>query len=49
SNLKSHLEAMGVHYGYLQGATPPASKTSTDELDLESLMQQIPVGDSVNQ
>lgn len=49
SNLQSHLEAMGVHYGYLQGATPPPTNNSTDQLDLESLMQQIPVGDSVNQ
>ncbi|MCE2712627.1 MAG: hypothetical protein LW688_08815 [Cryomorphaceae bacterium] len=49
SNLQSHLEAMGVHYGYLQGATPPPANNSTEQLDLESLMQQIPVGDSVNQ
>ena len=46
--LQDYVEAMGVHYGYLQGKTP-AKEDAIDQLDLESLMQQVPVGDSVKQ
>jgi len=47
--LQDYLEAMGVHYGYLQGRTPAPEAVSPEEMDLEKLMQQIPVGDSVKQ
>jgi hypothetical protein len=47
--LQDYLEAMGVHYGYLQGRTPSPETTSPEGMDLESLMQQMPIGDSVKQ
>lgn len=47
-NLQDYLEAIGVHYGYLQGQAPPAPSNSTGGMSLEQMMQQMPISDSMN-
>jgi hypothetical protein len=47
--LQDYLEAIGVHYGYLEGKTPVPEAAGADQMDLERLIQQMPVGDSVLQ
>jgi len=48
-NLQDYLEAIGVHYGYLQGQQAPPAPTGNGEMSLEQMMEQMPIADSVNE
>jgi hypothetical protein len=48
-DLQDYLEAIGVHYGYLQGKPAPASNQNPSEMSLEQMMQEMPISDSMNQ
>lgn len=43
--LQDYIEAIGVHYGYLEGKPAPPSADG-QEMDLQQLMQQMPVQDT---
>lgn len=47
--LQDYIEAIGVHYGYLQGQPAPAQPSNAQQMNLDQLMQQIPTQDSVKQ
>jgi hypothetical protein len=46
--LQDYLEAIGVHFGYLQGKSVPKQEDMSP-MEVESLLQQVPIGDSVKQ
>ncbi len=48
-NLQDYLEAIGVHYGYLQGQQAPPAPAGTGEMSLEQMMEQMPIADSVKE
>jgi hypothetical protein len=43
--LQDYIEAIGVHFGYLEGKPAPPSAEG-QQMDLEQLMQQMPVQDT---
>jgi hypothetical protein len=47
--LQDYLEAIGVHFGYLQGKSSVPQENDMNAMELERLMQQAPIGDSVKQ
>jgi hypothetical protein len=49
--LQDYMEAIGVHYGYLEGAkaAPASPEMNMENMDLEELMRQMPIADSVNE
>ena len=46
--LQDYIEAIGVHYGYLEGTAAPQQPNS-EGMSIEQMMQQRPIEDSVNQ
>lgn len=49
--LQDYMEAIGVHYQYLEGpkGAPASPDMNMDNVDLEELMRQMPIADSVNE
>jgi hypothetical protein len=48
-DLQDYIEAIGVQYGYLKAKNAPQPTPETGGQQLDQLMQQMPVGDSVLQ
>lgn len=47
--LEDYIEAIGVHYKYLKGKEAPAPQPSSPNMNIDELMKQMPISDSVNQ
>jgi hypothetical protein len=49
--LQDYMEAIGVHYQYLEGPknAPSSPDMNMDNMDLEELMRQMPIADSVKE
>lgn len=48
--LQDYVQAIGIHYGYIQSKAPsPQSQPAGGNIDLEQLMKEMPIQDSMNQ
>jgi hypothetical protein len=47
--LQDYIEAIGVQFGYLQGKAPADPAMNNGSMNLEQMMQQMPIADSVKQ
>ena len=47
--LQDYIEAIGVQFGYLQGKAPVDPAMNNGSMNLEQMMQQMPIADSVKQ
>jgi MFS family permease len=47
--LQDYIQAIGVHFGYIEGAPAPPAQPGAEGMDLEQLMQQMPIADSVKE